>query len=442
VFTTVGSATRQFKLYNRSTENVTIKSVKLANLLGTQFRINVDGYSANEVFDLKLKGFDSLYIFVEVTIDPDQPLSISPFILYEEIVVETEDGTRKVALEAWGQNANYFPSKDARGQLIGITCRGGTIEWNDEKPYVIYGLLFIDSCGLSISPGVKIYVHGGLSRVNETIFNDGGLFFLKDASLQSMGTEEQPIVFQGDRLESDFEDVAGQWAGIRFLSESSNNALHHTVIKNSIVGIRADSAAQVALHSCKIENTSNIGILGIGATINADNVLVHSNGAQSVALVSGGTYEFRHATLANYENQVEALYMDNFFCLDNQCNSIEVRALQATFANCIIVGSNPDELNLIDITDSEEPEAFRVEFKNSIIRIMELKESIDISTYCDECIEFTQQELFVNQDNDDYHLDTASVAIDKAVFIEGLLFDLDGKLRDMVSPDIGCYEFQ
>ena len=43
VFTTIGSATRQFKIYNPSNNEVNISSIMLAGGQQSKYRINVDG---------------------------------------------------------------------------------------------------------------------------------------------------------------------------------------------------------------------------------------------------------------------------------------------------------------------------------------------------------------------------------------------------------------
>ena len=50
------------------------------------FRINVDGITGNIAKDVEIAGKDSLYIFAEVTIDPDAPLSNSPFVIEDYLV--------------------------------------------------------------------------------------------------------------------------------------------------------------------------------------------------------------------------------------------------------------------------------------------------------------------------------------------------------------------
>lgn len=440
VFTSIGSATRLFKIYNRSTENLTIQSLKLGKGEASSFRINVDGVSGHEINDLPILANDSIYAFVEVTVDPDAPLSVSPFVITEPFVISDDrGGTKMITLEAWGQNANYIPSRDAAGRLIGLSCDNGNVIWNDPKPYVVYGLIFIDSCNLIIPPGARVYFHGGLSRFEGTIYNDGGLFFLPSATLNVLGTVDQPVTFQGDRLEPSFDDEPGQWAGIRFLEGSHNNRLEHAVIRNSAVGIRVDSSASLELESCIIENTSGIGLLGLNAEIRADNCLIYSNGQQSVAMIGGGDYRLRHVTLGNYQNDASALYMDNFICLNSDCSEALIDKLSVNIQNSIIMGSNDDELDIIDYLEGAEPDLMDITIENSIIRVKKLKEAIDISTFCVGCIEYMGEPLFADHDLYDFQLDSMSVARDLG-FPSDVQTDILDNNRSSTAPDLGCYE--
>lgn len=440
VFTTIGSATREIKIYNRSDNAVTIESIGIPSM--SKFRLNIDGYSSNAQNNINIAANDSLYVFVEVTVDPDAPLSESPFVINDLLEVRSLSGSKTVLLEAWGQNANYFPSKDSKGRLIRLTCNNETVVWDDPKPYVVYGLLFIDSCGLVIAPGTEVFVHGGLALLDNQIFNDGGLIFMADGYLDVVGRTDEPVVFQGDRLEEGFNDVNGQWAGIRFLSNSRDNQITNAIIKNSIVGLRVDSAAQLNISSSIIANTSNVGLIGINAQIEGDNCLIHSNGAQSLLLTSGGDYIFDYMTIANYGNNQPALFIDNYDCLDEDCVDTATRPLSLTMTNCIVSGSNPDELVMTDITQGEEVESFKVLFNNTLIVVDETKQEFDLTQFCNSCIELVDQPLFRGEDLNDYRLDSASAALGVGIYIESLRRDILGIDRDAVTPDIGCYESQ
>ena len=53
--------------------------------------------------DIDILPEDSIYVFAEATIDPDQPVSVSPFILEAEIVFTTNNTDQQVTLIAWAQ---------------------------------------------------------------------------------------------------------------------------------------------------------------------------------------------------------------------------------------------------------------------------------------------------------------------------------------------------
>ena len=118
-----------------------------------------------------------------------------------------------------------------------MSCQNENIRWDDPKPYVIFGVLVIDSCQLVLPAGTQVFVHGGIARTDDDmgepiIFNDGIMFFAQNGRLLSEGTLEDPVVIQGDRLEDEFAEVPGQWAGIRFSAGSRGNFMQHTIIKN------------------------------------------------------------------------------------------------------------------------------------------------------------------------------------------------------------------
>lgn len=446
VFTQVGSATRSFRVRNPHDQIINISSIQLGSRTD-QFRLNIDGVSTNSAKDIAVLPNDSLWIFVEVTIDPDMPLSISPFVIEEEVFFETNGNDQSILLEAWGQNANYIPNRFSAGDFTRISCDNDSLRFDDPKPYVIYGVLVIDSCHVAFPPGTEIYVHGGVAKTDEdVIFNDGLLVFTNTASLQSYGTVDDPVIITGDRLESVFDDVSGQWAGIRFLAGSRGNKINHTRISNSLIGLRVDSSSFLRIDNSEIRNTAGAGIIGIHSTIIGTNCLVANNGSISGLFTYGGSYTFLHSTFANYQSQTSAIRLDNFACIANDCSNGAVgNRLIANFTNCIITGSDIDEIELQDIFEGAEPLQFRYNFKNSIVTVDELLDPDQFPNFfdnCDECITATREdELFINYEEFDYHLDTMSIAIERGFPLPTVVTDLEGRLRDTAMPDLGCYEF-
>ena len=446
VFTEVGSATRSFKIYNNESEDIEI-DLKVNTLSESKFRLNVDGIPGNEIKDVFIKGNDSIYVFADVTVDPNQPVGISPFVIEESITISGGGSEKDVILEAWGQNANYVPGTKSKGVISLLSCDLGMETWDDPKPYVIYGVLFIDSCELVIPEGTNIYVHGGLVRQDSLIYNDGFIIVLADGKITAQGTAMNPITFQGDRLESSFDDVAGQWVGMRFISGSVGNHMEHVKLKNSVVGVRVDSAAQLSLESCEIYNTSSAGIIGIRSEIDVKNTLIHSNGQSCAILTYGGDYNFEHCTFSSYGNQSSAVRFDNFRCTDPPlCQEIVyVNRLDTKFTNCIFAGSDKDEILPIDWTGGADPDLFNFDFVNCAVTIDEIllpEQYPNFFDNCSDCFRISVNDtLFFDADNNEYRLDTMSIAIDKGIQLFEINQDINDDSRDGM-PDVGAFEFQ
>ncbi|MFK8100995.1 MAG: right-handed parallel beta-helix repeat-containing protein [Saprospiraceae bacterium] len=449
VFTAQGSATRIIKVYNRNDQAIRIDKISIAGVDGGFFRMNVDGIAGNSVSDVKIAKEDSLYIFVEVTVDPDQDLSASPFVLQDQIDFLTNGNEQRIVLEAWGQNANYIPNRFNSGGLSLFSCDFGDWTWDDPKPYVIFGQLYVDSCTLNIPPGTQVYVHGGIQgNLSEGFFNDGFLVMLPNGKLKIEGTLEEPVVFQGDRLEEEFDDVSGQWSTIFLSKTSKGHEINHAIIKNSRFGIVVDSAADLKIKNTQIYNTSSAGIIGSHSSIQAENCLFWGSGANCVLLRFGGNYDFSYCTIASYGVDASALGLTNFNCIDPNdplCIEKEIFTLNANFKNSIIFGSRRDEIELADGTFGDLPASFNYNFDKCIVRVDELDDNAPHTNFFDrcDCINETASNpmLFVDPNDGDYHLDTLSIAEGQAIPINGITLDLDREPRDPMMPDLGCYEY-
>lgn len=444
VFTDRGSATRSFKIYNPHDKAIRISKVEMENPSGF-FRFNVDGFSEGELGEVVVWPKDSTYVFVEVTIDPDQAVSVSPFIISDKMWFTVNGNSEFVVLEAFGQNANYIPANNAVGGIVLLSCSNGTITWDDAKPYVIFGVLVIDDCTLIWPKGSRIHVHGGVARDEDQVYNDGLIFTGPEGRIISEGTVDQPVVVQGSRLESGFAEVAGQWSGIRLGERSGPHQFSHTVVKNSILGIRSDSASVVHLDNVKILNTAGPGLVGIHNTIRATNCLIANNGGHSVQLSYGGDHKFYYTTMANYGNQLEALRMDNAFCYDPpECNNVGFNPIRAEFVNSIIGGSGRDELRVVDFTGGE-PGFMDFTFDHCLVRVFDLLRENSYPNFMDECNNCLNYQLFeplfLDLSNGDYRLDSLSIATGLANPIPNITtVDINENPRHTSAPDVGCFE--
>ena len=448
-FTELGSATRILKLYNRHNKSIRISKIYLEKGDQSRFHLNIDGLPGNNHENIEIAPNDSLYVFAEVTINPDAPPSASPFVLDENLLFETNGNLQTVVLEAWGQNAVYLPSRFGAGGVAGYGCSGGEWVWDDPRPYVIYGILVIDSCIVRIPAGTRVYVHGGLAKqqVDSTVvrYNDGFLAFQGAGRLIVEGTLDKPVIFEGDRLEQEFDEEPGQWTGIWLQSGTTGNRVEHCIVRNSIIGIRVDSAADLTLRNSQIYNTTNSGLIGIHANITAENCLFHSNKGYSIQLEYGGDYTFTYCTAASFGVDGEALRLGNALCLDEFCDTYAGFPLKARFQNCIFTGGRTDQITLFDRT--KVAGEFDYQFKNCLVRVKDLlKDNAypDFFAHCDPCLNVQAQDtIFLNVEEDRYRLDTLhSKANRYAGPVPGIDNDLDGKMRDAVMPDAGCYEIE
>lgn len=444
VFTTQGSSTRLVKLFNPKDQPIRISEIRFKDGSSAFFRMNVDGVSGESFQHVDILANDSIYLFVEVTVDPDQPVSVSPFIVSDAIILVTNGNTQQIVLEAWGQNAVYIPNNTNSKGLALLSCDNKEILWNDPRPYVIFGVLLIDSCTLRIQEGTRIHLHGGVVPNENGFYTDGLIYTLENGKIRVEGTSSNPVIFRSDRLEPAFNQLPGQWGGIRLGPGSKDHLFQHVIIHHSITGIFVDSSATLTIRDSEIGYTSGSGLVSYGGDIAADNVLIHNSGRNGIQLALGGTHSFRYCTVANFSNTAEALSASNLFCLDPLCSDAYILPLTMSFENCILTGNNQDEITMIDGTGGT-PGAFQYSFSHSLVRVKDLlmvDQWPDFFTQSTNCQNYTfGQPLFRDQNEDDFHLDTLSVVEGLALPIPSIPFDLDGVVRDPVSPDMGCFEY-
>ena len=450
VFTQLGSATQILKLYNTYDQSVRIDRISLSGGSNSKFRINVDGVAGNAQEAIRIPPQDSIYVFAEVTIDPDEDLTASPFIINEDLVFETNGNEQRVLLEAFGQNANYLPSRFSRDSISIFT---GDFVFDDPKPYVIYGVVGVQDGTWTMPAGAEIYVHGGVVArefapgEGLSIYNSGLILILENGHLHIEGTREAPVVIRTDRLEPAFEELSNQWAGIRIFSK--DNQIEHAIIQNGQIGLFVDSAAELTIKNSVIKHTGGPGLVGVHADIDGENLLVYDNGARALQLAHGGNYAFNYSTFASYGVDAPTASFNNYACYDPPfCTEFNLNAINATFRNSILFGSRRDELLLDDGTGEDDPNDFNLTFENCVLRLDELLDADQPGSYpdfferfCDNCVNGNGLDpLFTAPSDFDYSLDTLSIAQGIATFDSELELDLIGTPRDMDTPDAGALE--
>jgi hypothetical protein len=451
IFATIGSTTQYLVVYNKESKPLKISSVRLAKGSSSSYRITVDGVASHSVSDVEVGPKDSLFIFIEVTIDPNN--SATPYLVTDSILFETNGNLQDVDLVAFGQNAHFItPNHSFFGiqySIIGgdnLTC-GTVIEWDNTLPYVIYGYAVVDSCiKLIIKEGTKVY-----------FYQNSGLWVYQGGVIKVKGNYDHPVTFQGTRLEEAYKDIPGQWdriwinEGVSFNNDS--NEIDFAIIKNGFIGLQPENLFTafggntriLRVTNTIIENMSGFGMLARDYTVHGVNNVTGNCGQYAAALTSGGSYDFLHCTFANYwsdgQRSTPCMYINNYYT--DGAGDHPVNLDLASFKNCIIYGNIDNELQL-DFIPGGNAEHF---FGNCLLK-NDTSVHITDAAHFDHIIS-NQDAQFTNYSENDYSLSDGSPAIDagnasydnQATWIP--FVDLNMKPRIVGSaPDLGAYEKQ
>lgn len=340
VFTTIGSTTKRLKIYNNDSKTLEIQLIELMGGSTSPYRINVDGVPGTIFSEIEIEGKDSLFIFIEVTLDPNNVTN--PMIVEDRIHFVTNGQDQYVQLAAWGQDAYFHYSTNSS-----LDLNDDTDPWLNDKPHVIYGGAYIDSAKtLTIQPGTDIYLH-----------KNAWLFVYK-GTLNIQGTLTDPVTFQGDRLESYYDDVAGQYYGIYFY-QARPSTIDYAIIKNGITGIHIDSKNQevsgttLTISNTIVQNNASYGMLLFqGASVKAENCILSNNGIHSFVTIGGGDFNFNHCHLLGYgggNNQGSAIGISNYYNNPN-AGATEVSDLNGVITNSVIYGTKEFELAIDTIS--------------------------------------------------------------------------------------------
>ena len=452
VFTGIGSATEFIKIYNPHDKEISIASVSLEGLAGKSYRFNLDGFPGDQR-DIVIPAKDSLFLFTEVTIDANN--TFNPFFVEDNIIFITNGVEQKVKLTAYGQNAYYYrPNRSIEGlpafsnvsSYLTDQLASLEVNWKNDKPHVIYGYLLVDSLlTLNIEAGTQIHFHAG-----------AGLWVYRGASLNVNGELGNEVVFQGDRLESEFKDVAGQWDRI-WINTGAASTIKYAHIKNGFVGLQVEPLPfdelqdvvpeKVTVQKTTISNMAGIGVFLRNANFEMENSQVYNMGNYNVAITGGGTMSFLNSTLANYwstNREDPMLFISNRYSTGSSTE--EAIDLDLRFGNTIVYGSKEEELEL----DSSTAANYNVLFDHCIIRTELVTSNTNRYKACiinpSNVIVGDNSFLpvYKNQNGKDFSLFQQSVAVDKgSIEIVNLLqekTDLKESVRDS-RPDIGAFEF-
>ena len=460
VFATVGSVTLPLKVYNDHDAALLIDEIALVMGQASEFRVNVNGQpmGSQPIRDVVLAGGDSMYVFVEVTVNPDEAAGDAPFLISEQLRFSTKGTDQNVGLLAKGQNAVFHGGPELYTTL---SCDE---VWDASLSHVMYGRLIVEEgCSLTLMPGTKVYGHAGSG------------IWVRGGTLLAEGEVDNKVRFAGDRLENAYQDDAGQW-GLTFeitdtlsgnlvnysafrggiwLDRAVDCRLDHVEILNATVGLWVDSVGTGAtraltLTNSVIDNAESIGLLSQSGSIAGYNNLVSNCGQACGYFALGGDIQLHLTTFANYGNassgirQFPTVYLNDWY--EAFDGSLQWRPFspETEWRNCIVWGNNA---NLDDFSE------FVVDMWDPSIYQAPLVTSSAVHDQSDNFPAFIVDANttvnvappFVSPLDRDFHLSgNASVWLGAPSSPPFTVFevsaDLEGTPRSTSSPTKGCFE--
>lgn len=324
LFTTVGSTTRQVMVYNRTGRDIVIGSVTLAGGRASRFRLNVDGDTSLVARNVELLGGDSIFIFVQANISPND--QTAPFLVEDAIVFSNG---QRLPLTAWGRNAVYhrLTASDTTWYCV-VDCEN----WDHTRPHVfIDNAAVLDGHTLTLQAGDELY-----------FYNDAMLAFDTNARLVAQGTEAQPVLFTSMRHDGWYDYLPGQWQCLLFTGGSTGNRIDHAVVENGTGGLRVYPGAELTVENTVVRNMSDCALIGQGGAMTGNNLLVYDCLTSFTAL-RGGSYTFTRCTFADYwrysTRKLESVVLTN--CIFNADGSVAQAGdlVRADFTDCIVYGN-------------------------------------------------------------------------------------------------------
>jgi hypothetical protein len=359
VFTSVGSVTNKFLIYNKSNSELLINAIALSGGKSSIFKMNVDGMVSadNQFSNIKLRPNDSVYVFVSVTVNPNN--SDNPVLVEDAISFTCGSVQQKVVLNAIGQDVILMKNRRISSDSL-LTA---------QKPFLIMGDLTVDSLKtLTISAGCKLYFH-----------KDGNLKV--KGTLIANGSFEKPILMRGDRLDSikfdihfPYNNIWGQWGGVTLKGAGHHHLLQHVYMNGGAYGILATNSdmnqtSDIKIEYSRIHNFTTTGLKSENCNLDVSNTEISNTGSYCV-YIKGGKHSFIHCTIANYFNNSDLAGL-----IKNSrdktpalliMNMERCAPMESNFQNCIITGSVENEFSLATLF----PETYNGNFESNYIKRM------------------------------------------------------------------------
>ena len=440
LFTEVSSATHAFLIYNRNKADLCISHATLAGGEHSPYRVNIDGLPGTAFDNLSLRGGDSVYVFVEVTVDPRG--ENRPFEVKDSLLFTLESGvTQQVLFTASGQDATVL-----RNAVIATdTTLTAT------RPYLIYDSLRVETgATLRIEPGAQLYF---ADKVEMQVYG----------RIEAVGRADSLIVLRGARTDRMFDylpydRLSAQWGGITLHESSTDNLFVHCDIHSGTYGLRAigndTTNTKITMHNSQIHNVDKDALQLTLCKATFTNSLFTNAGGHCVNIL-GGQMDFVHCTMANFfpwkSERGVAVNIANYVEEENTLYPL----LGVNFVNSIITGSKEDELmdNIKEETDTTDwTEYAQYSFKHSLINSWREAKAPDTLHFAHIVWEHKDSTVYgrthfrtIDHGNFiyDFHLDSLSTArgIATSEYLDLIPYDKDEQPRTSEAVDAGCYQY-
>ncbi len=459
VFAGISSPTYSFKIYNRSNKTIRINNIETERGNTTKFRFNIDGDTGKVFRNIRIDPKDSIYVFVELTVDP---ASFSNPVYEEKLFIGDQSVTDTVLLTAFVKDAYFlYPKKFADRSVdsiqVGTYDNGQPIRVagfyisNDttitaDKPVVIYGHLGVPAGKtLTIDPGAHLYFH-----------YNSGIIVYEGGKILINGTLGNEVIMEDDRLQPEYDHAQGLWNFIWLREGSTGNEIHHAVIRNAIAGIIAYPPGNTNNTVLSIDNTqiydcAAYGIIAIDSKIEGYNLVAGNFGASALSLQLGGHYRFAHCTFTNYSTGIRnipntAVYVSNqYTAYDSQGNPVILYddLQQCQINNSIIFGNLPVEFYAV----KNDAAALHFRLSHNLVKFSDPQHEItqdylqwDNTTYFEQNV-LNADPGFQNSEQDSLRIGLQSGAIGIGDPAVTQMFPLDILGIDRTdSPDAGAYK--